>query len=287
MKYQVYAEHGNVHSNNREDGLTTTDGQLIGPADLSPAFVSSNFARHRLDRRALHHRRGRQPDADGVRVGRGNRRRRPRLRLGRQRRRHRRRHRRRRDAVRDHAEGAGPRRRPRRRDDPADRERRVEVRGLAHHARRHQRRPGRDAGRPARRGRRVRRRADLDLGDFVRPRPVRRPVLRLERQRHARRRHDARLQLHPRRRRHLHHHRHRYRRRRRRRDGHPVVVVTVEPETVGPCRGAARPGVSRKARTVRVGHQVRGRHHLRQVGVENRRHRGRARRWARSATSTA
>jgi hypothetical protein len=44
VRYQVYAERRDAHSNNREDGLTTTTGQLIGPDELSPAFVSSNFA---------------------------------------------------------------------------------------------------------------------------------------------------------------------------------------------------------------------------------------------------
>jgi len=42
-RYQVYAERGNVHTNNRPDGLTTTTGEALGPDELTPAFASSNF----------------------------------------------------------------------------------------------------------------------------------------------------------------------------------------------------------------------------------------------------
>ncbi|HEX8913421.1 MAG TPA: hypothetical protein VF796_13755 [Humisphaera sp.] len=44
VRYKVYAEVGNAHSNNRPDGLTTLTGQELGPADLSPAVATSNFA---------------------------------------------------------------------------------------------------------------------------------------------------------------------------------------------------------------------------------------------------
>lgn len=41
--YTVYAEYANVHSGNREDGLTDSDGNTLGPDDLTPAVVRSNF----------------------------------------------------------------------------------------------------------------------------------------------------------------------------------------------------------------------------------------------------
>jgi Ca2+-binding RTX toxin-like protein len=44
VAYKVYAERRDVHSNNREDGLTTDTGEVLGPDDLAPVEVSSNFA---------------------------------------------------------------------------------------------------------------------------------------------------------------------------------------------------------------------------------------------------